>query len=84
MILSEIKQYLVSCHAVTLNDLSIHFDTDPEALRDMLQIWVRKGKVRRVQTGGGCGSGCGTCACAAVETYQWVQATAVPAIRHAL
>ena len=38
MILSEIKQYLGTRHAATLNDLAIHFDTAPEALRDMLQI----------------------------------------------
>ena len=50
MILADIKHYLSSQHSATLNDLSIHFDTAPEALRDMLQLWVQKGKIRKIQT----------------------------------
>lgn len=77
MILAKIKHYLSSQHSVTLNDLSIHFDTDPEALRDMLQLWVKKGKIKIIQTEGRCVGKCGKCTCASIETYQWVQSQAI-------
>lgn len=77
MILAEIKHYLSSQHSATLHDLSVHFDTDPEALRDMLQLWIQKGKIKMIQTEGGCGGGCSKCTCASIETYQWVQSQAI-------
>lgn len=73
MILTEIKHYLSTRHCATLDDLSIHFDTDPCALRAMLQLWIQKEKIRMISSESGCGSGCGKCTCAPVETYQWVQ-----------
>ena len=51
MILSEIKRYLMQHKQVTLGDLSIHFDTDPEAMRGMLDQWVRKGSVLKSEVG---------------------------------
>jgi len=74
MILSEIKHYLLARHAATLSDLAIHFDTSPEVMRDMLHLWVQKGKVAITPTrkGNGCGRGCGTCACTATEVCRWV------------
>lgn len=81
MILAEIKHYLSSQHSATLNDLSIHFDTDPEALRDMLQLWVQKGKIKMIQTEGGCGGKCGKCKCASFETYQWVQSQEIRSVQ---
>lgn len=76
MILSAIKQYLTSRHTVTLHDLAIHFDTDSEVMRDMLQLWVRKGKIRMIQGGSCCAKGCGRGTCTAAEAYQWVRGAA--------
>jgi hypothetical protein len=45
MILSEIKRYLVEHKQATLGDLAIHFDTDPEAMRGMLEQWIQRGRV---------------------------------------
>jgi hypothetical protein len=79
MILTEIKQYLIARQAATLSDMAIHFDTTPEAMRDMLQIWVQKGTVKITSTHGengcgrGCGRDCGTCADTATEVCRWRQ-----------
>ena len=71
--LSEIKRYLMQYRRATLSDLAIHFDTEPEAMRAMLEHWRKKGKVIRVTPESGCGGECGGGCCdgGAVEIYQW-------------
>ena len=70
--LSEIKRYLIKHKRVTLGDLAIHFDTDPEAMKGMLGQWIRKGKVLKSDVQSDCGKSCGRC-CegAALEIYEW-------------
>jgi putative ferrous iron transport protein C len=78
--LAEIKRYLKQRQTVSLYDLALRFDAEPEAMRGMLEVWLRKGRVRRLPvTGGsacasGCGGGCSTCAVAGPESewYTWV------------
>jgi len=72
MILVDIKHYLLNHPAATINELSNHFDAEPESIRDMLGIWIKKGKVIKMPAGKGCGGGCGKCSCAFGEFYQWV------------
>jgi len=74
MILVDIRHYLVNHQTATLNDLAIHFDADPESIRGMLQIWISKGRIKKmpVQTSCGGGGGCGRCHCSLGESYQWV------------
>lgn len=72
MILSEIKRYLMQHKQVTLGDLSIHFDTDPEAMRGMLDQWVRKGSVLKSELQATCNKTCSKCCDAsAMEIYEW-------------
>jgi hypothetical protein len=73
--LSDIKQYLKQCHRATIGDLSLHFDTPPEAVRGMLSQWIRKGRIVRIETGPGrCGGGCPACNRATPpEIYEWQQ-----------
>jgi hypothetical protein len=79
MILSELKNYLEHHGQAGILDLSHRFDAEPDALRGMLAQWIRKGKVRRVDTVGGCAlRGAGRCSCEhadplASEIYEWVR-----------
>lgn len=69
--LTEIRDYLAERSAASLTEMANRFRADPEALRPMLDHWIRKGKVRR-SDGGRCG-GCVGCAAADVELYEWIR-----------
>jgi putative ferrous iron transport protein C len=68
--LTTLKGYLVARPAASLSELARHVGADPDAVRGMLDHWVRKGKVRR--TGGARCGGCDSCAAADIEFYEWV------------
>ncbi len=72
MILSELTGYLAQHRRVALQDLSYRFASSPDALRGMLAILERKGRVRRTEGGAACASTCGKCDPAAMETYEWL------------
>ena len=71
---SEIKRYLVQRKIAPLHDIAMHFDMEPDAIRGMIEHWLRKGKVRRHQETG-CQSGgcCGGCGEHVKEVYEWLQ-----------
>ena len=72
MILAEVRDYLAQRGRAPLSDLCARFAVDDEALRPMLDHWVRKGRVRRLEVETGkCGS-CG-CGCGQPEVYEWVK-----------
>jgi len=71
MILSDIKRYLQERRTATLSDIALHFDSDPDAVRGMLEHWVRKGKVERRTLKASCGDGCNQCDPLTTELYQW-------------
>jgi predicted ArsR family transcriptional regulator len=75
MILSDIKQYLSQRGSATLADISMHFDTDPDAMRGMLEQWIRKGRVTKHATSSTCSSSCNKCGSDSAELYQWVEST---------
>ena len=72
MILSDIKRYLIERGSASLSDVALHFDSDPEAVRGMLEQWVRKGKVRKNLLSASCGSSCDKCDTVATEVYEWI------------
>ena len=72
MILSDIKQYLSQRGNAALADICIHFDTKPEAMRGMLEQWIRKGKVQKHSMDVSCGSSCSKCDPESTEIYKWV------------
>ncbi|MFB1487602.1 MULTISPECIES: FeoC-like transcriptional regulator [unclassified Thiocapsa] len=72
MILSELSGYLEQHRRVGLMDLAYRFESSPDALRGMLDILERKGRVRRITGAVGCTSGCSKCDPATVETYEWI------------
>ena len=84
--LADVRDYLVLRRVASLRDLALHFDSSPEAMRDMLGVWLRKGRVRQVDateaaapaacSTGDCGGACRRCAAAGPEgeLYAWVEA----------
>lgn len=73
MILSDIRKYLSENKTVTLKDLSVHFDIEPDAMQGMLQEWIRKGKVRKYSGAPSCSHACTKCSDpAAMELYEWI------------
>ena len=70
---SEVKRYLTERKLAPLNDIALHFDMDPDAVRGVLSLWIRKGRVRLHQEEG-CSSGCcGGCGEHVKEIYEWLQ-----------
>ncbi|MGD8671692.1 MAG: FeoC-like transcriptional regulator [Thiogranum sp.] len=76
MILSDIRRYLEQRGQASVFDIAMHCDTQPDAVRGMLQVWVRKGLAYKLPTSPGCGSGCTKCDSAATEVYAWRTAPA--------
>ena len=75
MILSKIKRYLTERGQATLADIALHCDAEPDAVRGMLEQWIRKGKVEKRLASGSCGSNCSTCDPATMEIYFWLGGT---------
>ena len=71
MILSEIRDYLKQRGQCTLSDVALHFDSNADAVRGMLDIWVKKGKVEKRSATASCGTSCQSCDPAATEIYIW-------------
>ncbi len=72
MILSELRDYLQQQQRLSLLEIANHFDIEADALRGMLAKWISKGKVKRIDRGAACGSGCCKCDPAMTELYEWV------------
>lgn len=70
MILQEIQQYLREHPVTSLADLSQHFQSDPYALRLMLDRLQNKGRIRKLKAKK-CG-GCHSCAPENLELYEWI------------
>ena len=71
MILADIRDYLLVRGEATLADIALYFEADPEAVRGMLQQWIRKGRVARRKVEAACGTSCHRCDPAAMELYVW-------------
>jgi hypothetical protein len=71
MILSQVRDYLKQRGQCSLSDIALHFDTDADAVRGMLEIWIRKGKVEKHSATGSCGTTCQSCDPATTEIYSW-------------
>jgi hypothetical protein len=76
--LLDIKRYLMERQRVSLQDLALHFDTDRDAMRGMLEAWIRKGKVIQCDAiaCGGCSSNCSTAQ--QQEAYEWSEKVLAP------
>ena len=71
MILSEVRDYLKQRGQCSLSDIALHFDTDADAVRGMMGIWIKKGKVEKRSATASCGTSCQSCDPATTEVYIW-------------
>ncbi len=71
MILTEIKKYLIDNRLASLTDLSVRFDVDPDAMRGMLDQWIKKGRLKKLPMGTKCSNCCGDCDSEKLEIYEW-------------
>lgn len=71
MILSRVNSHLKQHHRCSLSDMAASLNAAPEALRDMLALLERKGRVRKLPGGTACGGGCSKCAPDTIELYEW-------------
>lgn len=74
MILSRVSDYLKTNRRASLSDMAIGLGASPDALREMLGILERKGRVCKLPAGSTCGGGCNKCSPDSIELYEWVQA----------
>jgi putative ferrous iron transport protein C len=83
--LMELKNHLQEHGAMSMMDLTNHFRTEPDALRGMLDHWIRKGKVKRHDIAVQCPHGGSSCSCAGTcfELYEWVDEQTAAADRRA-
>jgi hypothetical protein len=65
-IIPEIKELLRERGRISLAELAIHFSMEPDAIRPILELLVRKGHAAVVEIGCAKG-GCKGCACARRE-----------------
>lgn len=72
MILSDLKTFLHSQRAANLMEMTQRFQTEPAVIRDMLQVWIRKGCIEKAAAVPGCGSSCSKCNPLLTEVYCWV------------
>jgi hypothetical protein len=69
--LSDLKRYLSERPMATLADIALHLDVEPEVARAMLDVWIGKGRVQRIDNALVCG-GCEACSKGTRELYRWV------------
>lgn len=83
--LADLRDYVARREVVSLRDLALRFDATPEAMRDMLGVWLRKGRLRKLDpaeasapacSSSGCGTACASCKTPGpeAELYAWVDA----------
>ncbi|NEO25511.1 MAG: sugar metabolism transcriptional regulator [Kamptonema sp. SIO4C4] len=70
MILTNLQNYIATHQKVSLEDLSNHFHSAPEALRPMLNRLMRKGRIYKHKSKK-C-HGCAHCTPESIEFYEWI------------
>lgn len=74
MTLSELKTFMSERRRASVMDISIHFGTSAAAVHLMLDQWMAKGRVRRLDAQGCCPKSGGGCACKEKppEVFEWL------------
>jgi putative ferrous iron transport protein C len=70
--LLDIKRYMQQVKMASLKGLSLHFNREPQLLRQLLQVWMRKGCIKQCKRTDRCGTSCGKCDVLLTEIYEWV------------
>ncbi|MEE3122096.1 MAG: FeoC-like transcriptional regulator [SAR324 cluster bacterium] len=70
MILFELRDFLKGHDTVSFKQICDHFESSEEAMEDMLQIWIRKGHLRALDSNIPCG-GCTDKSCSRPKFFRW-------------
>lgn len=70
----EVRAYLSERGRAPLEDIAIRFGSSPDAVRQVLDLWIAKGKVRRLEGAGECGKRGPSCSCGKPpsDVYEWI------------
>ncbi|MDR3504473.1 MAG: FeoC-like transcriptional regulator [Legionella sp.] len=69
--LLQIRDYICRQGVVSTQQLTREFHLDLPALQPMLDLWVKKGVIRKCQEKANCQSACFKCRINALEYYQY-------------
>jgi putative ferrous iron transport protein C len=70
MILTNLQRYLSQKGKVSLAELEVHFQTNGDALRGMLDLLIRKGRARKIAV-----QKCKSCHACADEILEFYEST---------
>lgn len=78
--LMKIKQLLKERGEMTLTDLARHFYVSELVMQSMLEQWIKKGRLERIELKGLCSTSCGSCDEAADTKliYRWREVSQKP------
>ncbi|MBZ8182890.1 FeoC-like transcriptional regulator [Oscillatoria salina] len=71
MILKELQEFVFKYHRVSLAEMELRFHIDGDALRQMLNKLVKKGRISKLPIPEHC-HGCTSCNPDTIEFYEWV------------
>lgn len=71
MDLITVRKYLQERKIATLQDIAFHFGVDADTIRPLLEVWIKKGKLRRIADISDACRCCSKCDPQKIETYQW-------------
>lgn len=72
MILKELQNFIFNRRRVCLAEMELHFHMDGDAIRQMLNKLIKKGRIYKVPTPEKC-HGCTCCYPDTIEFYEWVE-----------
>lgn len=70
----QIKQYIIDHPGASLTELSKIFTINEEQMRFFLDLWVKSGRLKRIEADAPCqksNCACNTCILWSLETYHW-------------
>lgn len=72
MILSRVSDYLRQHGRASVADMALGLGASPDALKAMLAVLERKGRIRRLSLCSTCKRGCCACDPNSLELYEWM------------
>lgn len=71
MILTRVINHLKLNRRVALRDMALALSISPDALREILSVLERKGKIQKLASGTKCSGSCSKCTPNSIEIYEW-------------
>jgi len=68
--LTDVRAYLRQRQLASLSEIALHLRVTPEVARELCALWIRKGRVERIDCAGGCAN-CQLCQGPPAEYYRW-------------